>query len=147
MLALVVVALASNHSVLAQDTNEINQLKQQLREMRENFERVQNEQHQQIDALTKKLDELTKEKAADAEKKKLAEQLAAELGTTNQPATASAPSVAAADSRRPFVVSVRAPDDCSGTVGVYEYQLRRADGCRRLDRIRSIAIPTTSRRS
>lgn len=61
--------------------------------MQENFERVQNEQRQQIDALTKKLDELTKEKAADAEKKKLADQLAAELATTNQPATAPAPSV------------------------------------------------------
>ena len=48
------------------------------------------------DALTKKLDELTKEKAAEAEKKKLAEQLAAELGTTNPPATAPAPSAAPA---------------------------------------------------
>jgi hypothetical protein len=90
--AAAVLAFVSGNSLLAQDTNEINQLKQQLREMRENFERVQNEQRQQIDALTKKLDELTKEKAADAEKKKLAEQLAAELGTTNQPATAAAPS-------------------------------------------------------
>src|SRR5215813_8077907 len=91
-----VLMFVSAHNLFAQDTNEINQLKQQLREMRESFERVQNEQRQQIDALTKKLDELTKEKATDAEKKKLAEQLAAELGTTNQPATTAAPSAAPA---------------------------------------------------
>src|SRR5262249_25147551 len=94
--ATAILAFASGNSLFAQDTNEINQLKQQLREMRENFERVQNEQRQQIDALTKKLDELTREKAADAEKKKLAEQLTAELGTTNQPTTAPAPSAAPA---------------------------------------------------
>ena len=42
----------------AQETNEVEQLKQQLRQMQENFEEVQNEQRQQIEALTKKLDEL-----------------------------------------------------------------------------------------
>jgi len=88
-------ALVSANSLFAQDTNEINQLKQQLREMRESFERVQNEQRKQIEALTKKLDELTKEKATDAEKEKLAKELATELGTTNQPA-APAPATAAA---------------------------------------------------
>jgi hypothetical protein len=95
VLLLAAIALASTHGVLAQDTNEINQLKQQLREMRENFERVQNEQRQQIEGLTKKLDELTKEKAADAEKKKLADELAAELATTNQTASTAAPTAAA----------------------------------------------------
>jgi hypothetical protein len=97
------VAFVSAESLYAQDSNEINQLKQQLREMRENFEKVQNEQRQQIDALTKKLEELTKEKAAEAEKKKLADQLAAELATTNQPATApsSAPAMQPATSWSP----------------------------------------------
>jgi len=60
--AVAALAIVSGKPLFAQDTNEINQLKQQLREMRENFERVQNEQRQQIDALTKKLEELTKEK-------------------------------------------------------------------------------------
>src|SRR5215470_4957200 len=80
--ATALMVFVSGNSLFAQDTNEINQLKQQLREMRENFERVQNEQRQQIESLTKKLEELTREKANEAEKKKLAEQLAAELGTT-----------------------------------------------------------------
>src|SRR5882672_8385064 len=89
-------AVASSNLV-AQDANDINQLKQQMREMRENFERAQNEQRQQIEALTKKLDELSKEKAAEAEKKKLADQLAAELRTTNQTAATSTPSAAPAE--------------------------------------------------
>jgi hypothetical protein len=86
-----IVLVSSHGTVVAQDTNEINQLKQQIQQMRDNFERVQNEQRQQIDALTKKLDELTKEKSADAEKKKLADQLAAELATTNQPSATPPP--------------------------------------------------------
>jgi hypothetical protein len=45
----------------AQETNEVEQLKQQLRQMQENFEKVENEQHRQIEALTQKLDELTKQ--------------------------------------------------------------------------------------
>lgn len=40
-------------------TNEVEQLKQQLRQTQENFEKAENEQRQQIEALTKKLDELT----------------------------------------------------------------------------------------
>jgi hypothetical protein len=43
----------------AQETNEVEQLKQQLRQMQKSFEKTQNEQRQQIEALTKKLDELT----------------------------------------------------------------------------------------
>lgn len=45
----------------AQETNEVEQLKQQLRQMQESFEKVQNEQRQQINALTQKLDELSKQ--------------------------------------------------------------------------------------
>ena len=55
----------------AQATNEIEQLKKQLHDMQENFERVQRQQREQIDSLTKKLDDLRKQQAADAEKKKL----------------------------------------------------------------------------
>jgi hypothetical protein len=78
-------------SLSAQETNEVEQLKRQLQQLQENFERVQREQRQAIESLTKKLDDLTKQQAADAEKKKLEQELAAEL-QTNQPAkTATAP--------------------------------------------------------
>src|SRR6266568_5627071 len=70
----------------AQQTNELEQLKRQIQQMQESFEKVQREQRQQIDALTKKLDELTKQQAAEAEKKKLEQELATELAK-NQPAT------------------------------------------------------------
>src|SRR6266568_2450172 len=73
-------------AVQAQQTNELEQLKRQLQQMQENFDKVQREQRQQIDSLTKKLDDLTKEQAAEAEKKKLEQELATELAK-NQPAT------------------------------------------------------------
>jgi hypothetical protein len=50
----------------AQETNEVEQLKQQLRQMQESFEKTQNEQRRQIEALTKKLDELTKQQQVTA---------------------------------------------------------------------------------
>jgi hypothetical protein len=72
----------------AQETNEIQQLRNQLRQLQENFERVQRDQRQQIEVLTRKLDGLSKDKAAEAEKKKLEQELSAELqmGSTNAPA-------------------------------------------------------------
>ena len=48
----------------AQETNEVEQLKQQLRQMQESFEKVQNEQRQQINALTQKLDEMSRQQTA-----------------------------------------------------------------------------------
>ena len=84
-----------------QTTNDVEELKRQLRQLQENFERVQREQRQQIDALTRKLDELTKPQPAEAERKKLEQELAAELDKnqgTNQapaaPATTPAPATA-----------------------------------------------------
>src|SRR5258706_2162512 len=53
-------------TVQAQETNDVEQLKQQLRQMQENFEKVQNEQRQQINALTQKLDEISKQLQAAA---------------------------------------------------------------------------------
>ena len=53
-------------AIQAQETNEMEQLKQQLRQMQENFDRVENEQRRQIEALTQKLDELTKQSQAAA---------------------------------------------------------------------------------
>jgi hypothetical protein len=69
----------------AQETNDVEQLKRQLQQLQENFDRVQREHKQQMDALTQKLDELAKRQAAEAEKKKLEQELAAQL-STNQPA-------------------------------------------------------------
>jgi hypothetical protein len=80
--------------VEAQTTNDVEQLKQQLRQLQENFERVQREQHQQIEALTRKLDDLTKQQAAEAEKKKLEQDLAAELQKNQPAATTPAPPAA-----------------------------------------------------
>jgi hypothetical protein len=48
----------------AQETNEVEQLKQQLRQMQESFEKVQNEQRQQINALTQKLDKISRQQQA-----------------------------------------------------------------------------------
>ena len=79
---LLTAALASAQT----QTNEVEALKRQLQQMQENFERVQKEQREQIDALTKKLDELTHQQQAEAEKKKLEQELAADL-QKNQPAT------------------------------------------------------------
>src|SRR6266436_6772019 len=72
-------------AVQAQPTNELDQLKRQLQQMQENFEKVQREQRQQIEVLTKKLEDLTKQQASETEKKKLEQELAAEL-SKNQPA-------------------------------------------------------------
>src|SRR3954465_7982235 len=82
-------------AIHAQEANDVEQLKRQLREWKENSEKTQLEfqktqqlQREQIEALTRKLDDLTKQQGADAEKKKLEQQLAAELQapTTNAPA-------------------------------------------------------------
>src|SRR5258708_4509545 len=75
---------------LAQDTNGVEQLKNQLRQMQENFERVQREQMEQIESLKKKLDELTKQQSAETEKKKLEQELAADLAKNAPPARAGA---------------------------------------------------------
>ncbi len=91
----------------AQETSEVEKVNQQLkqlqdtfekqqREMRESFDRMLHEQRQQIEGLTRKLDDLTKQQAAEAEKKKLEQELAAQL-STNLPA-ATAPSPAATPS-------------------------------------------------
>ena len=68
----------------AEETNEVEQLKRQLQQMQENFDRMQREQKQQIEALTQKLDALAGKQAAEAEKKKLEQDLASEL-QKNQP--------------------------------------------------------------
>ncbi len=73
-------------SIQAQETNEVGQLKKQLQQMQENFEKVSRAQQQQIEALTKKLDEFTKTQTPPPaaapkteEQKKLEEELAADL--------------------------------------------------------------------
>jgi hypothetical protein len=91
----------------AQQANEIEQLKRQIQQMQENFEKVQREQRQQIDALTHKLDDITKSQAAEAEKKKLEQELAADLAKNQPAATAAAPppSTAAWSPAQPLTVA------------------------------------------
>src|SRR6266404_4735839 len=79
----------------AQDTNEVEQLKKQLNALQENFERLQREQRLQIDALTKKLEDLSRQQAAEAEKKRLEQELTAQLATNQAPASSQAPASAA----------------------------------------------------
>jgi hypothetical protein len=72
----------------AEETNEVELLKKQL----QSFESIVRQQQQQIDTLTKRLDEVTKTVTAAApkteEQKKLEEQLAAELGRSGVTNTA-----------------------------------------------------------
>jgi hypothetical protein len=89
------ILIFARNGTYAQDTNEIDQLKKQLREMQENFERIQREQREQIDALTKKLENLSKQQAAEAEKKRLEQELAAQLASNQPPVSAQAPSTTA----------------------------------------------------
>lgn len=87
--------------------SDIDQLKAQMRQMQQNFERVQQEQRQQIETLTKKIDELSHQAPATnaaaslvaatnaapektEQQKKLEQELAAELG----PQTNAAPPAA-----------------------------------------------------
>jgi hypothetical protein len=66
-------------SLGAQETNDVDQLRTQLRQLQEQFERVQQEHKTQIDNLSRKLDELTRARVAEADKKKLEQELAAEM--------------------------------------------------------------------
>src|SRR5437667_545915 len=61
--------LLGAYTLLAQETNQIDLLKRQLLQMQDNFERVQREQRRQIEALTKKLEDLTKQQSAETERK------------------------------------------------------------------------------
>src|SRR5690349_20514109 len=80
----------------AQDATRTDDLEKKLKEMQDNFERVQREHRQQIDDLKKEIDQLKKEKAAEAEKKKLEEQLTAEMQNNKAAAPAAGPTVAPA---------------------------------------------------
>ena len=95
---LAIMVCADAPQARGQATNEVEELKRQLQQLQENFERMQREQRQQIEALTRKLDDLTKQQAAEAEKKKLEQELATELEkkqpTPAAPSTTPAPSAA-----------------------------------------------------
>lgn len=64
MSVLVSALMTGTNALHAQETNEVEQLKQQLQQMQENFARQQAEQQKQIEALTKKLDELSQQQTA-----------------------------------------------------------------------------------
>ncbi len=78
----------------AQDADQIKQLKQQLELMQQNFEKIQREQREQIEALTKRLDEMTKQQTAAAEKPKPEEPLATEPATRLPASASTAPTEA-----------------------------------------------------
>jgi hypothetical protein len=99
-------------SVQAQTPTEIDQLKNQLQLMQQSFERVQREQRQQIEALTRRIDDLTQNRSSSPiagtpapvvvtektpEEKKLEEQLAAELGGPTSSNTVNAATASSAD--------------------------------------------------
>jgi hypothetical protein len=88
LMACLVAGYLAPGALQAQDTNQVEALKRQLRELQENFERAQREQAQQIDALTRKLDELTRQQAQEAEKKKLEQELATQLSSNAPPVSA-----------------------------------------------------------
>jgi len=113
--SLTVAALFIGMTVLAQgqETNQLEKIERQLKEMQDNFEKQQREmkesferlihqQQEQIEALKKQLADTTNAVAAkpptnqssDAEKKRLEQELAAQLGT-NAAASASQPSTPA----------------------------------------------------
>ena len=74
----------------AQETNQLEQLQQQvqkLEQMQENSDRVQRKQRQLIEALSKQVTDLTRQQTAEAEQKKLEQQLTGEL-QKNQPPSA-----------------------------------------------------------
>jgi hypothetical protein len=91
----------------AQETNELEQLKRQFQEFKEQSEKIQQEQRRQIDSLGKKLEELAHEHSAESDKKKLEEQLAAELqGTqTNAPPASEANAPASWSPAQPLTVA------------------------------------------
>ncbi|MBP9900966.1 MAG: hypothetical protein IT579_17695 [Verrucomicrobia subdivision 3 bacterium] len=82
--------LAPQSAVRAHETNQINQLKRQLELMQENFEKVQRAQREQIEALTRQLNEVIHQQTTTTEQKKLEAQLALDLATNQPAATASA---------------------------------------------------------
>ena len=91
-LGLVSLSCFCGGSLGAQDASEVEQLRKQLRQLQEQFERVQQEHKSQIDSLSRKLDEITQAQAAEADKKKLEQELAAEM-SKDTPKTATTSSV------------------------------------------------------
>ena len=103
---LTIAFFAGAGTLRAQETNEIELLKRQLQQIQENSERIRREQQQQIEALTQQIEELTRPQPAEAEKKRLEEELAAQL-QTNQPAAAPSapPPVAAWSPAQPITLA------------------------------------------
>ena len=66
---LLLVLLVAARPLHRRQTNEVERLRDQLRELKENFERVQQEQRRQIQGLTKRLDEVTQQQAAEVKGK------------------------------------------------------------------------------
>lgn len=75
--AVVLALFLATLSSLAQDNSELEQLKKQLSELQQDFERVQREHRQQIDSLTRRLEELTRQQSVEAAKQEADKEVAA----------------------------------------------------------------------
>ncbi len=67
--------------VAAQETNEVQELKRQMQLMQEHFEKVHAEDRAVINELSKKVDRLAGQQTAEAEQKKLEQELAAQMSS------------------------------------------------------------------
>jgi hypothetical protein len=82
-----------------------------LQQLRENFDRVQREQQTQIESLTKQVNDLVQQQSAGAEKKKLEQELAADLQknqAASPPPASSVPAPAASGSPSQPITVARA---------------------------------------
>jgi hypothetical protein len=85
MTVLASVLAANMNPLCAQETNEVEQLKRQLQQMQETFERTRQEQKTQIEALTQKLEAMSRSQAS-VENKLQAASAQLHPGQTNAPA-------------------------------------------------------------
>ena len=77
--------------VSAQETNEMQELKQQMQWMQEHFEKVHNEDRAVINELSKKVDQLVGQQTIEVEKKRLEQELAAQMSSNAPPAAETKP--------------------------------------------------------
>lgn len=84
--------LWSSVCLAAETTNEVDQLRGQLQDLQKRFDQLENAHRREIDDLKKQLNALKGQQATEAERKKLEQELAAELAApgTNAPAPAPA---------------------------------------------------------
>lgn len=85
-----------------QDASELERLRQQLDDLRQSFERLQREHRARLDALSNRVDELTRSNVVAAEKEQLTRDLERELGTPSALPSAQTAADTALPSRSPL---------------------------------------------